>query len=71
MRESPPTKRCPRCGLAFTPADFAIDRSKASGDKSHCKDCDRRRFRSYYPANRERVLERVKRRAEVVAGKPN
>jgi hypothetical protein len=31
---------------------FGVDRSKASGRKSHCRECDRRRGRTYYRAHR-------------------
>jgi hypothetical protein len=33
-----------------------VDRSKASGRSSLCRECDRIRAREYYAANRERVL---------------
>ena len=45
-------------------SEFAPDRSKASGHKSHCKRCDNAKSRRYYAANRERVLQK---RAERVA----
>ena len=41
---------------------FGVDRSKASGRKSHCKACDRRRGRAYYEAHRD---ERYARRQAV------
>jgi hypothetical protein len=44
---------CPRCGLLTEEEGFGIDRSKASGRKSHCRACDRRHGRAYYDAHRE------------------
>jgi hypothetical protein len=38
---------------------FAVDRSKSTGVKSWCRDCDNARSKAYYEANRERVLARV------------
>jgi hypothetical protein len=35
--------------------DFGIDRSKASGRKSHCKACDRRRGNAYYAEHRDEL----------------
>jgi hypothetical protein len=32
-------------------ADFGVDPSKASGRRSHCKACDRRRGKAYYDAH--------------------
>ena len=34
---------------------FGIDRSKASGRKSHCKACDRLRGRAYYAEHRDEL----------------
>jgi hypothetical protein len=53
-------KTCPRCGRDLPVAAFAIDRSKASGRKSHCKACDRERHRT----KPQRLFERVVRREE-------
>jgi hypothetical protein len=36
-----------------------VDRSKASGRKSVCKECDAAKSRAYYAENRERVIARV------------
>jgi hypothetical protein len=36
-------------------ADFAIDRSKTAGRKSHCKACDRARGRAYYDAHKDEL----------------
>jgi hypothetical protein len=38
---------------------FSVDRSKRTGRKSSCRDCDNERCRDYYAANREDVLARV------------
>jgi hypothetical protein len=51
--------RCYRCTGDKPAADFAVDRSKASGRKSICKVCDRRKSGRYYAANRRRVIARV------------
>jgi sarcosine oxidase delta subunit len=50
---------CPRCGESRQISDFAQDRSKASGRKSHCRPCDSAKARRYYEANREAVIRRV------------
>ena len=42
---------CPKCGALTERDGFAIDRSKASGRKSHCKACDRARRNAYYAAH--------------------
>ena len=42
---------CPKCGQVLERDGFAIDRSKASGRKSHCKQCDRTRKNAYYAAH--------------------
>jgi hypothetical protein len=39
-------------------ADFGVDRTKACGGRSYCKDCDRRRGRAYYDAHKEEVYAR-------------
>jgi hypothetical protein len=36
------------CGVLTEEDDFGIDHSKASGRRSYCKECDRRRGRAYY-----------------------
>jgi hypothetical protein len=41
-------KQCPRCLRSLPPAEFARDRTKASGHKSICKGCDRVKSRAYY-----------------------
>jgi hypothetical protein len=61
-----PQKRCPRCGESKPLDGFYIDRSKASGRRSICKSCDLGRSRTYYRANRERVIARVRARAQKV-----
>jgi hypothetical protein len=39
-------------------AGFGVDRSKASGRRSYCKACDRRRGRAYYDAHKDQFLAR-------------
>jgi hypothetical protein len=39
-------------------ADFGIDKSKASGRRSYCKACDRRRGRAYYEAHKDDLYVR-------------
>jgi hypothetical protein len=34
---------------------FGVDRSKASGRRSYCKACDRRRGRAYYDAHKDEL----------------
>ncbi|HEX5374632.1 MAG TPA: hypothetical protein VFW48_00575 [Solirubrobacterales bacterium] len=51
--------RCYRCGESKPVSEFAKDRSKASGYKSICKDCDRAKSRRYYTENGERVRARI------------
>jgi hypothetical protein len=34
---------------------FGVDHSKASGRKSHCRECDRRRGRAYYEAHKDEL----------------
>jgi hypothetical protein len=41
-------RRCSRCGESKPDRGFARDRSKASGLKSHCKDCDNLRKKLDY-----------------------
>jgi hypothetical protein len=55
---------CPKCGVITAEDGFSIDRSKASGRKSHCKTCDGQRAQAYYAehwdeldAKREAVRE--------------
>jgi hypothetical protein len=52
-------RKCPKCGELRKIIEFARDRSKASGRKSHCKVCDNAKARRYYEVNRERVIARV------------
>ena len=58
------TKSCTKCGEARTLDEFPRDRSKGSGRKSICKECDREKARGYYQANRETVLARMSARYE-------
>jgi hypothetical protein len=34
---------------------FSVDRSKASGRRSYCRECDRQRRRDYYAAHRDEL----------------
>jgi hypothetical protein len=52
----PEVRRCPRCERELPVEEFAVDASKASGRKSHCKACDGDKSKRYYGANRERRL---------------
>jgi hypothetical protein len=52
-------KRCPKCGRMLDLGRFSVDRSKRTGRKSSCRDCDKARCKAYYAANREDVLARV------------
>lgn len=51
--------RCYRCQQSKPLAEFARDKSKATGRKSICKDCDKAKSRRYYTENAERVIARV------------
>ena len=46
--------------------DFAIDRSKKDGRKSHCRACRKEDMANYYadPTNRPRFLEKARVRRE-------
>ena len=48
-------RTCPRCGVVTEEDGFGVDHSKASGRKSHCRECDRRRGRAYYAAHRDEL----------------
>jgi hypothetical protein len=52
-------RTCPRCGESQPITEFAIDRSEASGRKSHCRECDNAKSLRYYAENREAVISRV------------
>jgi hypothetical protein len=41
-------RRCPRCEREFALAEFCRDKSKPSGLRSICKECDRAKARAYY-----------------------
>jgi len=56
------TRRCPKCGELRGLDEFAVDASKSSGRKSHCKVCDNAKARAYYARNRAPVLARVNER---------
>jgi len=46
---------CPKCGVMTEKSDFPVDSGKASGRKSYCKACDRRRGRAYYDAHKDEL----------------
>jgi hypothetical protein len=52
-------RRCPRCRERKDLGEFAVDRSKASGRKSHCKACDNRKSKTYYEEHREEKLAKM------------
>lgn len=54
-------RRCSRCGDTKLDRGFARDRSKASGFKSHCKDCDAERAKHYYEKKQVDVPEYLRR----------
>jgi hypothetical protein len=49
--------RDPAPAAAFMTAEdgFGVDGSKASGRRSYCKNCDRRRGRAYYASHRDEL----------------
>lgn len=47
-----------KCGVTTDEDGFAIDTSKSSGRKSHCKVCDRRRSSAYYTEHRDEFQAR-------------
>lgn len=53
---SPEARVCTGCRRELPAEGFAVDRSKASGRKSRCKDCDAERSREWYAQNAERRL---------------
>lgn len=77
-------KTCSKCGMTRLLERFNYDRTRPDGRFPWCKDCsrenDRTRYsreverraewaRGYYQAHRERVLQRVKTRYEVIGGR--
>lgn len=42
------TCACPRCGIAKPTSEFGKDRSRTSGLKRECKECNRERAKQYY-----------------------
>jgi hypothetical protein len=53
------TRWCAGCEQRLPVDAFAVDRSKPSGRKSACKECDRAKARDYYErVGRERYLAR-------------
>jgi hypothetical protein len=49
-------RRCSRCGELRAVAEFAVDRTKASGHKSICRPCDNAKSKRCYREHRERKL---------------
>lgn len=52
-------RQCPRCEVSQPTSNFAVDVSKSSGRKSHCRACDNRKSRRWYAANREQRIATV------------
>jgi hypothetical protein len=48
-------RACPRCGVLTEENGFSVDRHAASGRKSRCKECDRRRRKAWYAEHREEL----------------
>ena len=49
---------CPRCRELLGEKAFSVDRSKASGHKSHCRACDRDWAKRYYEGRRDELRAR-------------
>jgi hypothetical protein len=49
-------KRCFQCGGVKPLEEFTHDKRKVSGAGTYCRECDRKRSKAYYRANRERIL---------------
>jgi hypothetical protein len=65
---------CTRCNRDLPVDSFARDKTKASGRKSWCRNCDNDKSRRYYERNRERKLaaanaRNARLRAEKASGK--
>lgn len=58
------SRRCPVCRLVKSVTAFVRDASKASGYASRCLECDAKRSRQYYAANRDAKLEASRRYRE-------
>jgi len=56
--------RCYRCEEMLPVSVFAGDRSKPSGRKSICRECDRRRARDRYEERQADVPEYMRRRSK-------
>lgn len=52
-------RKCYVCGLERPAEEFARDKSKASGRKSVCRECDSAKSRRYYEANKDLVYVRI------------
>ena len=54
-------KTCTKCGETKPLDDFHRNRTKASGWRSRCRECDAKCRRRYYEENRDKVLENRRR----------
>jgi hypothetical protein len=46
---------CSKCGVETAEADFPVGSGKASGRKSYCKPCDRRRSQAWYDTHKDEL----------------
>lgn len=53
-------KTCTKCGQAKSVDQFNRDKSKSDGRRPDCKDCQNKRGKNYYQANRESELKRAR-----------
>jgi hypothetical protein len=51
------SRRCPRCQCILDISQFYADRSKASGRKSHCKECSKTQIKDWKSKNPARLAE--------------
>ena len=49
--------RCYACQRELPPKEFSPDRSKSSGRKSICRECDRKKLADWYQRNRHRRVK--------------
>jgi hypothetical protein len=48
-------RACPSCGVMTEESGFSADKSKASGRRSRCRNCDNRRGKAYYDARKDEL----------------
>ena len=60
------TKKCPKCEVVKTAAEFGIHSSKKDGLQSHCKVCRSESSKKWWSENRELSRQRVRRNKENV-----